>query len=75
MVNEKNIVLNIDFDYFFEFTNNPKIVTDYFTLIKKYFDKIKLTTITLSPSQNTWKESEEILKIFNDIFKLKLEIP
>lgn len=72
---ENNIVLNIDFDYFSDFINKPQIIHQYFSVIKSKMRKIKFILVSLTTSSNNWKEQEDILKIFSDIFDLKLEIP
>ncbi len=72
---ENNIVLNIDFDYLSDFINRPQIIHQYFSAIKSKADKIKFILISLTTSSSDWKEQEVILKIFSDIFGLKLKIP
>lgn len=72
---ENNIILNIDFDYFFEFINTPDVIKRYFLLIKNNSQKIKFTTVALTPEFDDWAETEKILKIYSDVFGLGVEIP
>ena len=73
--NGEDFVLNIDFDYFFEFLNGrKKYIEKFFNLIKRNQKKIKLITVALTPCQETrWKESEDVLIIFNKAFDLKIK--
>lgn len=73
---ENNIILNIDFDYFEEFLDEPMLIKKYFSLINKYKVKIKLMTVALTPNPNgDWSKSEKILKIFFNVFGLNIPIP
>ncbi|MFA6097595.1 MAG: UPF0489 family protein [Candidatus Paceibacterota bacterium] len=73
--NWDDFVINIDFDYFFEFLKGRKAyIKKFFNLIKRNQKKIKLMTIALTPCQETrWKESEDVLIIFNKVFDLKIK--
>lgn len=73
--NGEDFVLNIDFDYFFEFIKGrKKYIEKFFNLIKRNQKKIKLITVALTPCQETnWKESEDVLVIFNKVFDLQIK--
>jgi len=70
--NEKDIVLDIDLDYFFEYLENEKeYINEFFNLIKNNQKNIKLITVALIQ----WGKGEDVFKIFNEVFDLEIETP
>jgi len=72
LAKDKDIILDIDLDYFFDFLEEEKeYIKDFFNLIKDNQKNIKLITIALTQ----WGKGEDVLKIFNDVFDLEIETP
>jgi hypothetical protein len=76
-------IINLDFDYFYgrQIKNSPMVheqfIRDFFQILKNAYDEKKILALTcaLSPECcGSWQNSQLILDIFCDVFKLDLKI-